>query len=316
MSTITKSEILATLPRRNRAVSQKEMSILLKKNGVNIADSTSTNRILGRAVQYPLVFEPPVAMPRVEPLLRSVGKYSFAGSGSVFERVAGIGRYCSLASDIIMGRAFHPTTFLSSCKVFYAGAGSTLNGAEFEEFSTAAREARLRARQQWIKIEAARHPEIKVGHDVWIGDRVIVMQGVSIGHGAVVAAGSVVSKDVPPYAIVGGVPARVIKYRFTERQIERLLSLQWWSMPLLSMKKVPFHDIDAAIDMLENMRATEDLSTSHVEIRLESDAEGVTVTRNEVVDDGVPLAAPTELELADMSDEFDEEPTMPPVEVN
>ena len=69
---------------------------------------------------------------------------------------------------------------------------------------------------------------IKVGHDVWIGKRAIILPNVSIGSGAIVGAGSVVTKDVPPYAVAAGNPARIIRYRFSTDQIEQLLSIQWW----------------------------------------------------------------------------------------
>jgi chloramphenicol O-acetyltransferase type B len=70
--------------------------------------------------------------------------------------------------------------------------------------------------------------DVVVGNDVWIGSGVTIMSGVKIGDGAVIAANSHVVKDVPPYAIVGGNPGKVIKYRFTEEQIERLLTIKWW----------------------------------------------------------------------------------------
>ncbi|SCH02904.1 Streptogramin A acetyltransferase [uncultured Clostridium sp.] len=74
-------------------------------------------------------------------------------------------------------------------------------------------------------------PEVTttVGNDVWIGCNVVVLPGVTIGDGAVVAAGSIVSKDIPAYAIVAGVPARVIKYRWDEKTIERVSELKWWN---------------------------------------------------------------------------------------
>jgi virginiamycin A acetyltransferase len=71
-----------------------------------------------------------------------------------------------------------------------------------------------------------------VGHDVWLGYRALVMPGVEIGHGAIVAAGSVVAADVPPYAIAGGNPARVLRMRYEEADIERLLHAAWWDWPV------------------------------------------------------------------------------------
>jgi virginiamycin A acetyltransferase len=70
---------------------------------------------------------------------------------------------------------------------------------------------------------------IVIGNDVWIGANAIILPGVTIGDGAIVAAGAVVSRDVPPYAIVGGVPAKILRYRYTEEQIKKLLKIAWWN---------------------------------------------------------------------------------------
>lgn len=93
--------------------------------------------------------------------------------------------------------------------------------------------------------------DIVVGSDVWTGYGSWIMSGVTIGHGAVVATGSVVTKDVPPYAIVGGIPAKLIKYRHTEEQRAALLEIKWWDWPESEVRKaVPYlanDDIDAFI---------------------------------------------------------------------
>ncbi len=68
-----------------------------------------------------------------------------------------------------------------------------------------------------------------IGNDVWIGSNVLIIGGIKIGDGAIVAAGAVVTKDVPPYAIVGGIPARIIRFRFDKEQINKLLELKWWN---------------------------------------------------------------------------------------
>ena len=85
--------------------------------------------------------------------------------------------------------------------------------------------------------QGMRVAEVVIGNDVWIGMRVIIMPGVSVGHGAVIGAGAVVVKDVPPYAIVGGVPAKIIRYRFTPEVIEKLLEFQWWNYDEAILKK-------------------------------------------------------------------------------
>lgn len=92
---------------------------------------------------------------------------------------------------------------------------------------------------------------VMIGNDVWIAHRVIILSGVTIGDGAVVGAGSVVAKDVPPYAIVVGNPARVVRYRFSEEQIAALLEIRWWDWPMEKIRGAwPLllnNDIDAFI---------------------------------------------------------------------
>ena len=70
-----------------------------------------------------------------------------------------------------------------------------------------------------------------MGNDVWIGHGVTIKQGVTIGNGAVIGSNTLITKDVPPYAVVGGIPAKVIKYRFPEEEISRLQEIRWWDLP-------------------------------------------------------------------------------------
>ncbi len=80
--------------------------------------------------------------------------------------------------------------------------------------------------------------EVIIGNDVWIGSDAVVKHGVTIGDGAVVAAGAVVVKDIPPYAIVGGVPAKIIKFRHNEELIEALIESQWWNWPVAALQVI------------------------------------------------------------------------------
>ena len=91
---------------------------------------------------------------------------------------------------------------------------------------------------------------ITIGNDVWIGGNVTIMRRVTIGDGAIIAAGAVVVKDVPAYSIVGGIPARIIKYRFDETIIKRLLNIQWWEYGPDLMKNCDITSINS-LDIIE-----------------------------------------------------------------
>ncbi len=153
-----------------------------------------------------------------------LGDCSYINEGSIVI-AAVIGRFCSISPGCSIGLQNHPLALLSTSPLIY-GDDNILGVSPW-----------------WSEITAP--PEI--GSDVWIGTRAIVLQGVTIGHGAVVAAGAVVTRDVAPYAIVGGVPARHISMRFTEATVLRLLELKWWESPLESLRQ--------RIDFLRNSEA-------------------------------------------------------------
>ncbi|EJB8540145.1 CatB-related O-acetyltransferase [Vibrio parahaemolyticus] len=98
---------------------------------------------------------------------------------------------------------------------------------------------------------------IIIGNDVWIASNVSIMQGVKIGDGAVIAQNSLVTKNVPPYSLVGGSPAKIIKYRFTETQISELVRLKWWDLPKESIANLAQYlasdDIEQCITMISKL---------------------------------------------------------------
>ncbi len=130
-----------------------------------------------------------------------------------------IGRYTSIGPNVRVIQGQHPTEeFVSTHPLFYSLGNqvgfSYVNEQKFSEFRYADHQ------NSW---------SVVIGNDVWIGDSVKIMEGVTIEDGAVVAAGAVVTKNVPSYAIVGGVPAKFIKYRFKEEEIKFLLDFKWWN---------------------------------------------------------------------------------------
>lgn len=123
---------------------------------------------------------------------------------------AEIGPYCSIAPEVVIGLIDHPTHFISSSPVFYDNT---------QPLPHSLVDARL---------VAAHLPRTLVGADVWIGQRAMIKAGVRIGVGAVIGAGALVTRDVPPYAIVVGTPAHVLRRRFPDALCDRLLASQWW----------------------------------------------------------------------------------------
>lgn len=165
-----------------------------------------------------------------------IGAYTYFGRGDLVGSVRSIGRFCSIAPNVTIGLGEHPMHFLSTHPAFFKGAGMFPG---LKEVMGVDRDAST----------LSYAPEI--GNDVWIGTNAVISRGVKIGHGAVIGAGAFVNKDVPDYAIVVGQPARVVKLRFAESIVERLLRLSWWDYPPDLMTGVPVDRIDEAVDELE-----------------------------------------------------------------
>jgi|TARA_B100001559_G_C16375311_1_gene563954 acetyltransferase-like isoleucine patch superfamily enzyme len=139
-----------------------------------------------------------------------INDFSYLGLFA-FVNNTSIGKYCSISMNFKSGLGTHPKTLPSTSPIFYTRKYAIKSSFGFKRLK-----------------KVSEYQKITIGHDVWIGADVIIIDGVKVGNGAIIAAKAVVTKDVPNYAIVGGVPANKIKYRFSEDIISKLEELKWW----------------------------------------------------------------------------------------
>ncbi len=173
----------------------------------------------------------------------SMGAFSYTRSLLPLNTI--VGRYTSIANDVRRTGFSHPTDRFTTSPLTYSADGNIVK-------------AHLNTQPSQFKMVSPGIEEespIVIGNDVWIGQDVLILStGINIGDGAIVAVGSVVTKDVPPYAIVGGVPARVIKYRFEEHIIEQLMQLKWWQYDFTHFSTVAGDDsIEVFIEKMEKL---------------------------------------------------------------
>ena len=171
-------------------------------------------------------------LPKQQPYY--MGKHSYVGKN--FHRThpdSRIGAFCSFGHNISFGPSQHPMDWLSTAPFQYI------------------EDRKLTEKQKLLTWETV---PVSCGNDVWIGNNVVVKDGVNIADGAVIGSNSVVTHDVPPYAVVAGCPARIIRYRFSKNIIKDLLRLKWWDLSDELIAELPFDDIKKCISQLKKIR--------------------------------------------------------------
>lgn len=163
------------------------------------------------------------------------GKYSGMGCFSYVADCV-VGNYCTFASRVSIGAFEHPTDWFSIHEFQYRDVGDIYG------------DSILTDGQNDLNVE---EKATFIGSDVWIGDNATVRRGVSIGHGAIVGMSSVVTRDVEPYSIVVGNPARHLRYRFDQDLRDRLLQSEWWLLDMKDLEGLDFKDADRALTELE-----------------------------------------------------------------
>lgn len=166
----------------------------------------------------------------------NLGKFTYISTNTKIQYTT-IGKYCCIGPDCKIGLGKHPSnTFVSTHPAFFSSSDQIQVSFSNEDYFNATE-------------------SITIGNDVWIGANTIILDGVKIEDGAIIGAGSVVTKNIPAYAIVAGVPAKIIKYRFNKNEIDRLLDIKWWDLEIDFLKEnyKKFHNIDDFYMILNNV---------------------------------------------------------------
>lgn len=163
---------------------------------------------------------------------QTIGAYTYIRSGSELFGDCEIGRFCSIGSNVLIGleKNKHPIDWLTT----------SLFTTDLE---------RLYATDFPIK-------PTKIGNDCWIGRDAVIMSGVTVGDGAIIGARALVTSDVPPFTIYAGIPAKLIRYRFSEELIEKIIDSRWWNFSFEFLEKLKLDDPELCVEQIKNLDAS------------------------------------------------------------
>lgn len=219
----------------------------LIQNGIDIIDP------IGTKLRGKIHFEPFIWLGSGFYEIEKMGSFSYIGENALISSVESIGRFCSIARNVVMGEAEHPTSYLSTSPIFYSRRYWKEHDFMKEYYKN--NYQNLISADKEIPNVTKSFEKITIGNDVWIGEGVFIRRGVTIGDGAIIASRAVVNKDVQPYEIVGGIPAKHIKYRFSEEEINKLINLKWWNYDIRDFKDIDVKSINTSIEKLEELIA-------------------------------------------------------------
>ena len=168
-----------------------------------------------------------------------LGYGSYVHKNSVLRNVK-VGRFSSIGENVNISLFEHPINMVSTSPCFYRKKHTLHTFVDNNYFED-------------LKCDKAGY-SVQIGNDVWIGQGVSIKSGVTIGDGAIIGTGAIVTKDVAPYAIVAGVPAKIIRYRFSEKQIEFFMEIKWWEKDCswFEQNGKYFADVDEFIEQYQS----------------------------------------------------------------
>jgi acetyltransferase-like isoleucine patch superfamily enzyme len=233
--------------KKETLVYTKEIQEIFEKYRFYTTISTKHRFKIGDKITYPEKFKiEPYAQIRAGNVLCSIGAFSYTRSAMGVDMT--VGRYCGIAPNVTRMSAQHPTDRFTISTVSHNPLRK--DSYEIDDFKNPA----------FKYGRFLQNNPLEIGNDVWIGQDVLLKGGIKIGDGAIIGAGAIVTKDVPPYAIVGGVPAKLIRWRFDEKTIEKLLQLRWWDYNYLDFDIDGDIPIDAFIGKI-----SEDIASGKLE---------------------------------------------------